>query len=86
MKCHCKSELTPHDAIAGVKVGALHCYGCGCCFLSDGKTPREGVPVCALAAAAVSEEEAPPVEQQSEAPAPEPEAKPAPRRTGRARK
>lgn len=47
MKCpHCKTKLIPHDAASGAKVGAVHCDGCGCCFLEDGETPRPGVPVC----------------------------------------
>lgn len=52
MKCtHCKYPLEPHDTEYGAKRGALHCAGCGCCFQADGKTPREGVPVCDLASA-----------------------------------
>jgi len=48
MNCaHCGSELVPHEG-TGAKEGALHCYGCGCCFVADGVTPREGVPICAL--------------------------------------
>lgn len=63
MKCtHCKADLVPHEVSGTVKEGALHCYACGCCFLKDGKTPREGVPVCAQA----------PVEEAAPA-APEPD-------------
>ena len=50
MKCpHCDTELRQHGENEGAsKAGAYHCDGCGCCF-SDGKKPREGTPVCALA-------------------------------------
>lgn len=51
MNCrHCNERLTPHDAATGVKRGALHCYGCGCCFNAD-LSAREGVPVCVRALA-----------------------------------
>jgi len=49
MNCHCGTTLTPHDAEFGVKKGALHCFACGCCYLPDGVTHREGVPLCAQA-------------------------------------
>lgn len=58
MNCaHCKTELTPHDAESGAKKDAMHCYGCGCCFLSDGVTPREGVPLCVQAGVSLSSAE-----------------------------
>ena len=70
MKCpHCKVELTPHEG-TGAKEGALHCYECGCCFLSDGQTPREGVPMCERAQV---KQTSPSVEPE---PAPEPEEEP----------
>lgn len=51
MACpHCGTALRPHDAEYGAKRGALHCDACGCCFLADGVTPREGVPLCVIAA------------------------------------
>jgi len=72
MKCpHCDTELTPHDAQTGVKVGAQHCNGCGCCFLSDGQTPREGVPMCERAQ----------VKQTSPSAEPEPAPEPPARRS-----
>jgi hypothetical protein len=55
-KCpHCQAELVDHDTFAPKTGGALHCFACGCCFLLDGKTLREGVPICALAQAPVAE-------------------------------
>jgi hypothetical protein len=77
MKCvHCKTDLTPHEG-GGAKQGALHCYGCDCCFTADGKTPREGVPVCDRAGV---KEEAEPAKEEG----PSAEAKPAGRgRRGR---
>lgn len=50
MNCqHCGSELRQHGPEAGgSKAGAWHCDGCGCCFLDEGKTPRPGVPLCAV--------------------------------------
>lgn len=59
MTCHCSAELTPHDAEFGVKKGALHCFACGCCFLPDGVTHREGVPLCAQAEASPASEPQP---------------------------
>jgi transcription initiation factor TFIIIB Brf1 subunit/transcription initiation factor TFIIB len=53
MNCpHCKTELVEHLE-ESAKQGAQHCNGCGCCFEADGKTPRPGVPLCALAQAPV---------------------------------
>lgn len=59
MNCpHCDTELRQHGDNEGAsKAGAYHCDGCGCCF-SDGKTPREGTPVCALADMAAEDEAA----------------------------
>lgn len=69
MKCeHCKTALTPHETAFGAKRGALHCGGCGCCFLSDGKTPRDGVPVCDQARAPVSPAEPEPAAEVKEEP------------------
>lgn len=78
MNCiHCKTELVPHEG-GGAKRGALHCYNCGCCFVSDGKTPREGMPVCELA-------QAPAVEAAPVAPEPVEAPTQAPARTTRRR-
>lgn len=58
MKCpHCvDSTLVDHDTFAPKSGGALHCFECGCCFLTDGTTPRPGVPVCNAAREVVIEE------------------------------
>lgn len=70
MNCpHCKSALVPHEG-GGAKKDAQHCYSCGCCFLADGKTPREGVPVCNLAQAPVEETVTAPAEPEPEEEAP----------------
>jgi hypothetical protein len=36
---HCKTELVPHTD-QNAKQDCLHCFGCGCCFLPDGRTVR----------------------------------------------
>ena len=88
MRCtHCRSELREHGP--GAKQGALHCDGCGCCFLADGKTPREGVPVCDLAQEAPTSPATPepesPAEEEAEPdePTEEPTPEPTPRRRSR---
>lgn len=70
MNCkHCGSALTDHETFAPKSGGALHCDGCGCCFLLDGVTPRPGVPVCALVGAAPEASEPEAEEPSSDPPA-----------------
>lgn len=79
MKCHCGALLQDHDDFAPKSGGGLHCFGCGCCFRLDGKTPREGVMMCAAFSNPVPAQGSvdpvtPSATEASEAPAvPEPE-------------
>lgn len=55
MNCpHCGARLELHDR-EGIHGGERHCNTCGCCFENDGKTPREGHPICAVAAQGASD-------------------------------
>jgi hypothetical protein len=70
MTCHCGGILVDHDTFAPKRDGAFHCFTCGCCFLPDGRTHREGVPKCAQAGAGYQPEQAvPPPSEQETAPA-----------------
>lgn len=64
---HCAGELVAHEG--GEKDGALHCNGCGCCFVEDGETLRPGHPACKIAADAEAAAAAPVEAAAEESPA-----------------
>lgn len=64
---HCGTRLEAHTE-ENAKKGALHCYGCGCCFQADGVTLRDGVPVCGRVVVATVQEA--PVEPDPASPIP----------------